>query len=122
MIYGVRHRTTYTYGAEVGFARCVLRLTPATSATQTVLHSAVRITPRCEFMVERIGPFGEMVTTVMIQTPHRYLQIEGTARVNVHAPPIDESRDSPPWERVREQALEGTDLGPDGPGVKLARA
>ena len=119
MIYEVRHRTTYTYGAEVGFARCVMRLTPATSATQTVLHSAVRVTPQCEFLAERIGPFGETVTTVMILTPHRSLQIEGRARVHVHAPPIDESRDSPPWERVREQALEGTDLGPDGPGAYL---
>ncbi len=54
MIYEVRHRTTYKYGSRVGFARCVLRLTPATSATQFVLHSAVRITPQCEFLTERI--------------------------------------------------------------------
>lgn len=119
MIYGVRHRTTYEYGAEVGFARCVLRLTPATSATQTVLHSAVRITPLPESRAERVGPFGETVTTVMIQTPHRALQIEGMARVDVHAPRIEEDWDSPPWERVREQVLEGADLGPDGPGAYL---
>jgi transglutaminase-like putative cysteine protease len=119
MIYGVRHRTTYKYGAEVGFARCVLRLTPATTATQTVLHSALRITPRCEFQTNRIGPFGETVTTVLIQTPHRVLEIEATARVDLHAPPIEESQDSPPWERVRDQALQGTDLGPDGPGAYL---
>ena len=28
-------------------------------------------------------------------------------------------RESPPWERVREQALQGADLGPDGPGAYL---
>ncbi len=63
--------------------------------------------------------FGEKVTTVMIQTPHRSLQIEAWREVHVHAPPIDRSRDSPRWERVREQALEGTDLGPDGPSAYL---
>ena len=129
MIYGLRHRTTYSYGAEVGFARCVLRLTPATSATQTVLYSALRITPPCAFRADRVGPFGETVTTVIIQAPHRTLQIEAAARVEVHAPPIDECGYSPPWETVREQALEGAEPGPLGPaarmgrpGVKLSRA
>ena len=119
MIYGVRHRTTYTYGDEVGFARCILRLTPATLPTQTVLHSTIHLTPRCELRTERVGPFGETVTTVLIQTPHRSLHIESTARVAVHAPPVEESWDSPPWERVRAQAFAGADLGPDGPAAYL---
>jgi transglutaminase-like putative cysteine protease len=119
MIYSVRHRTTYSYGAEVGYARCVLRLTPATSATQTVLATALRITPPCEYRTDRIGPFGEAVTTVIIQTPHRTLHIDATARVDVHAPPINVLADSPAWESVREQALAGTELGPDGPAAYL---
>ena len=119
MIYGLRHRTIYTYGAEVGFARCVLRLTPATSATQTVLHSALQITPPPAFREERIGPFGERVTTVIIQTPHRSLQIEATARVDVNAPSIDPSRQSLPWETVRDQTLAGSELGPLGPAAYL---
>ena len=46
MIYGLRHRTTYTYEDPVTFARCVLRLTPQSSAIQTVLRSTVEVTPR----------------------------------------------------------------------------
>jgi transglutaminase-like putative cysteine protease len=119
MIYGLRHRTTYSYGAEVGFARCVLRLTPATSATQTVLQSALRITPPWASRTDRVGPFGETVTTVIIQTPHRSLQIEATARVEVNAPAIDEFQPSLPWEMVREQTLEGSEMGPLGPAAYL---
>ncbi len=119
MIYNVRHRTVYSYAAEVGFARCVLRLTPATSRTQTVLSSALRISPSYESRADRTGPFGEKVTTVTVQTPHRKLLIEATARVDVHAPPIDELQESPIWEAVRESALKSADLGPDSPAVYL---
>lgn len=119
MIYNVRHRTTYSYAAEVGFARCVLRLTPATSRDQTVLSSGLRITPACDFRTDRTGPFGEMVTTVTVPTPHRKLLIEATARVDVHASPIDEFQNSPPWENVGEKALKSADLSPDSPAVYL---
>jgi transglutaminase-like putative cysteine protease len=119
MIYNIRHRTTYNYGAEVGFARCVLRLTPAALDSQTVLSSALRITPPYEFRTDRTGPFGEKVTTVIIQSPHKTLQIEATARVNVHASPIDEFQESPAWEDLGEMALKSADLGPDGPASYL---
>src|ERR1019366_402786 len=46
VIYALRHRTTYNYEEPVTFARCVLRLTPRTSATQTVLANTVTVTPR----------------------------------------------------------------------------
>ena len=41
MNYKLRHRTTYSYDTDVSFARCVLRLTPRSSPTQTVLESEV---------------------------------------------------------------------------------
>ena len=40
MIYDVRQTATYTYGAKVGYARHVLRLTPVDRAPST-LHVAV---------------------------------------------------------------------------------
>jgi transglutaminase-like putative cysteine protease len=119
VIYALRHRTTYKYGSEVTFARCSLRLTPLSSASQTVLESLVRVTPAPKYTVQRTGPFGEQVLTVIIDAPHRALVIEALARVDVHAAPVPDSSDSPPWETVREAALKTSLLGPDGPASYL---
>ena len=114
MIYSVRHRTTYTCESPVAFARCVLRLTPQTSARQTVLESTIVVRPEPSRTVERIGAFGEQTTTVRVETPHRHLIIEGRSRVDVHAQAnwLDFGA---PWESVRERGLEIADLDIDGP-------
>ncbi len=119
MIYTLRHRTTYNYGAEVTFARCVLRLTPPSSAHQTVLESAVRVTPQPRLIQQRTGPFGEQTLTAVIDQPHRALAVEATARVEVHAQPVEDWAASPAWEKVREASLNTADLGPQGPAAYL---
>jgi transglutaminase-like putative cysteine protease len=119
VIYALRHRTTYKYGSEVTFARCALRLTPLSSAGQTVLESWVRVTPTPKYTVQRTGPFGEKVLTVIIDAPHRALVIEATARVDVHAAPVPEPTESPSWEDVRAAALGTRLIGPDGPAAYL---
>ncbi len=119
MIYALRHKTTYKYGSQVTFARCVLRLTPRSSASQTVLESSVRVTPNPRQRIQRTGPFGEQTLTVIIDEPHRSLLIEARARVDVHAATVEAPWDSPAWETVREQGF-GTDmLGADGPAAYL---
>ena len=119
MIYSVRHSTTYTYEEPVTFARCVLRLTPSSSATQTVLESRVAVTPRPSSSAKGVGPFGEQTLTVVIDKPHRVLGIEARSRVDVHARPIGDPADSEPWEVVRARAYETRQLGPEGPAVFL---
>jgi transglutaminase-like putative cysteine protease len=119
VIYGLRHRTTYTYEDPVTFARCVLRLTPQSSATQTVLRSTVAVTPRPSSSLEGAGPFGEKTLTVVIDRPHRELVIEGRSRVDVHALALDDPSDSAPWERLRDHAYETRALGPEGPATYL---
>ena len=119
MIYTLRHRTTYKYEDAVRFARCVLRLTPRTLATQTVLKSAVTVTPRPSSILEGVGPFGERTLRVLIDKPHRELVIDSHCRVDVHTPPPGEPARSAPWEVVRAQAYETSVLGPDGPADYL---
>ena len=58
MNYKLRHVTTYHYSKAVTFARCALRLTPQQSPDQTVLTSAMTITPPPGRLHERVGPFG----------------------------------------------------------------
>jgi transglutaminase-like putative cysteine protease len=114
VIYAVRHRTRYAYASRVTFARCVLRLTPSSSATQTVIESSLTVTPGPSQRFERTGPFGETATTVLIETPHTALVIEAHSRVDVNTPP-NRLNFGEPWESVRSRGLETADLGSEGP-------
>ena len=119
VIYDLRHRTTYTYEAPVTFARCVLRLTPRSSASQTVLRSIVSVTPTPASTLERTGPYGEQTLTVVIDKPHRTLVIEARSRVDVHAPPLRADAHSPAWEQVRDEAFATDTLSAEGPAAFL---
>jgi len=119
VIYDLRHRTTYGYKAEVTFARCVLRLTPRTSASQTLLENLVTVTPPPADSHRRTGPFGEEVLTVVIEAPHTELIIEATSKVDVHVPPLPPLGASLPWEAVRASSFESSGLGTDDPALYL---
>ena len=119
MIYALRHRTAYSYEEPVTFARCVLRLTPTSSASQTVLKSSVKVTPRPSVELERKGPFGEPTLTLVIDKSHEALVIEARSRIDVHAPPLPGGGDSEAWEAMRASVYESSDLEPSGPAVYL---
>ena len=119
MIYGLRHRTTYSYGNSVSFARCVLRLTPRSSVSQTVLESSIKVSPRPSLRQERIGPFGAEMVTVMVDKPHDTLVIDARSRIDVHTPAPPEAAASLPWEGVRLRAFENREIGSDGPAAYL---
>jgi transglutaminase-like putative cysteine protease len=119
VIYTLRHRTIYQYEGRVSFAQCVLRLTPRSSRTQTVLLSAITLEPRPARTDAGIGPFGERTLRVLIDQPHEVLIIESRCRVDVHAPPTGDAADSEPWETVRLLSFADCDLGPEGPAAFL---
>lgn len=119
MIYALRHRTTYSYEEPVTFARCVLRLTPRTSATQTLLKNTITVIPRPSDARDGAGPFGEKTRTMVIDTPHTSLVIEAVSRVDVHAPPPPDPARSQPWESVRAGSFDSSTLGPEGPAPYL---
>ncbi len=119
MIYTLVHRTTYAYEDPVTFARCVLRLTPQSSASQTVLKIAISVTPRPSNSLSGTGPFGEKTLTVVIDKPHDELVIEANSRIDVHAPPVGDPEDSAPWEAIRARAYDTGALGPEGPAAYL---
>ena len=119
MIYTLRHRTTYRYEDAVSFAQCVLRLTPRSSPTQTVLRSVITVQPPPAQTQAGEGPFGERTLRVLIDQPHEELVIESHCRVDVHVPPTGDPADSEPWEAVRRESFADTDLSPDGPAAYL---
>ncbi len=119
MIYTIDHRTTYVYEKSVGFARCVLRLTPATTSTQTLLSIAVTVTPEPTTIVTRDGPFGERTQTIVIDKAHSELVITGHSRVDVGAGKGHDQYNSETWEAVRAQAFGTRLLGTEGPAAYL---
>jgi transglutaminase-like putative cysteine protease len=119
VIYALRHRTTYAYGNTVSFARCVLRLTPNSSPGQTVLKTELNVTPNPTLRDERLGPFGEVMVTVLIDKRHETLVIEANSRIDVHAPPLPDAAASLPWEQVRAATFASAGLEANGPAVFL---
>ena len=115
MIYNLRHRTTYRYTTPVTFARCVLRLTPRETAAQQVLETTVAITPRPARTRTHVGPFGERVMTVAVETAHTELTIEARSRVEVNRSAPLLPFDGEGWEAVREQAFASATLGTEAP-------
>jgi transglutaminase-like putative cysteine protease len=119
VIYSVLHRTTYAYEDPVSFARCVLRLTPRASLDQTVLESAVSVSPTPAHCLERIGPFGARTQTITIEEPHDRLVIEARALVQVHARPNGDPAASPEWGLMRAEAFATSAIDPDSPATFL---
>lgn len=119
MIYAVRHRTTYRYESHVDFARCVMRLTPESSPAQTVLRSAISVSPFPAQTNWRTGSFGERVMTVVIDEPHKALVIEATSTIEVLTARQRLPFESPPWPDVRAGSVATNDISAKGPASYL---
>ena len=110
MIYQLRHLTTYKYQAPVNFTRCALRLSPADTASQHLLHNDIQVTPHPSTTAERQGAFGERVRAITVEAPHRELKIEARSRVWVERRAAPDDDASPPWEAVRDAACAARSL------------
>ena len=119
MIYNIRHRTTYKSTAPITFARCVLRLTPRSSPSQTVFKSSVTVTPSPARTLRRTGPFGEDVLTVMVEKPADTLVIEARSRVELHSAVMESLFAGLAWEIVRAQSFQTKDIGIESPANYL---
>ena len=87
MIYAIRHRTTYRYGASVSSARCALRLAPMPGEGQSVLAHEIEITPTPRSRAVRRDFFGIDTVMVTVDTPHREFAVEARSRVQVDRTP-----------------------------------
>lgn len=105
MIYTLRHLTTYVYEKPVSYARCALRLAPASDDNQKVFENQLTIVPTPKRIDTHIGQFGEQVVTAIFETPHTELEILAQSRVEVTRPPRLDPLGGAPWERVRDAAF-----------------
>lgn len=119
MIYDIRHVTIYEYGSRVTLSYCALRLLPRDGPGQKVLASNLHIDPAPKEIDERACFFGNRLTSMTIETPHRRLTVEASSSVEVErlAPP--DAAATRPWEEVRETAYESQSLARQSPALFL---
>ncbi len=115
MIYDIRHITTYEYGAPITFSHCALHLLPVDGPGQTVLQSALTITPPPALTEDRTCFFGNRVTSITIEKTHRELKIEARSSIDVNRAQNPIAALTMPWEDVREAAFAVDDLSSASP-------
>jgi transglutaminase-like putative cysteine protease len=91
MHYRVSHETEYRYESPVSVSRQALHLAPQRSAHQRCHRHALRIEPAPTFRTDEIDCFGNPLTRLEIDTPHRDLLVAAEMHVEVsaHAAQID---------------------------------
>ena len=114
MIYDVRQTTACVYASPVAHAHHVLRLTPINRNGQRVQIAALQIAPEPQHRREGEDFFGNRLTWIDVEEPHRTLTVKLTARVGVDAV-VEATAITPPWEAVREAAFVTSDIGPMSP-------
>ncbi len=115
MIYNLRHISTYRYQTPVGFARCTLRLSARNDRGQAVRNRLIEVTPAPASQSERSDFFGNLATSIRLETPHRELRITVTAQVDVDRPAQPHAALTPNWEQVRRAVARSQSLAPDAP-------
>jgi transglutaminase-like putative cysteine protease len=101
--YTVQHETLYSYGREVVHSHQLLHLTPRNSERQACLEHGLLIEPAPAVQSEHLDAFGNRVTRIEFDRPHRRLRVRADMVVSVEAPPALSPQDGERWERVRDQ-------------------
>lgn len=111
MRYRVRHRTTYTYDADVTDSLGIAHLVPRELPWQQVASYDVSVLPAPGDLVRDRDYYGNQVAYFQVTAPHRELVVVGAGEVDVAAPVVDGTRLARPWDDLRPL------VRPDLPGA-----
>jgi len=128
MKYRISHRTEYFYGETVPLCHDVIHLRPRDSAQQSCLRHELNTDPRPAVQRDRVDFFGNRVTWVAVQTPHRRLKINASSEVDVRPLVVPDDLNGPAWDSVpgyfaashRPEMLEPRQYIFESPHVQLA--
>jgi len=101
--YAVQHETLYSYGREVVHSHQLLHLTPRDSDRQACLEHSLLIDPSPAVQSEHLDAFGNRVTRIELDRPHRRLLVRADMVVSIEPPPALPLEGGEQWERVRDQ-------------------
>lgn len=102
MLYDIQHVTTVRYSRPVAVSHHRLNLWPRSLPHQTCHAHTLRVRPSAVRDDVDEDYFGNRVTYLAVERPHRTLVIEARSRVEVMATPPPDAQASPPWEAVRD--------------------
>jgi transglutaminase-like putative cysteine protease len=98
--YRVRHETAYTYGSDVVHSQQLLHLVPRPAPYQQCLEHEIEISPPAFRRKEGLDAFGNPVTLVEFESPHRKLEITTDMDVEVHPRPSIPAADTIAWDQL----------------------
>ena len=101
--YAVRHETLYRYRRDVVHAHQQLHLTPRNTERQHCLLHRINITPQPAVQAEYIDAFGNSVTRLELDRPHKRLQVVAEMELRMEPQPDIDLDEAESWERVRDE-------------------
>lgn len=101
--YRIRHETTYVYGSDVVHSHQLLHLVPRPAPYQQCLEHTIDISPAAYRRREEFDAFGNHVTRVEFEHPHRRLEVTTDMEVEVHPRPPVLAADTVAWDRLARQ-------------------
>lgn len=110
--YRITHRTTYDYGEPVEVGHTVAHLIPRALAHQVVRSAEVGVEPAPTFVRDEQDAFGNHLTYVAVEAPHRQLVVTATSDVEVEPRAIPPAASTLSWEAAA--AATDVDRSPDG--------
>lgn len=100
--YRIRHTTTCDYTDEIQHAQHTLHLNPRALPRQTFTHNVITLEPPAARLVEHVDYFGNPITYLALEIPHRRLLVQVDFEVEVLPPPNYDLAATPPWEQIRD--------------------
>jgi transglutaminase-like putative cysteine protease len=130
--YRIRHETAYTYGSDVVHSHQLLHLVPRPTPYQQCLEHAIHVTPAFYRKRNEIDAFGNLVTRVEFDHPHRRLEVASDMEVEVYPRPVVDMEDTQSWERTAaelsyrssdpgRESLEARKFRHESPYVRIKR-
>ncbi len=115
MIYNIRHITSYRYQTPVGFSRCTLRQSPRSCSGQVVHSHRCVVTPAPAVQTTRVDYFGNQVTSIIVDTAHKDLQIVMSTSVDVDRASPPHAALTPTWRQIKRAIVRTKSLTPNSP-------
>jgi transglutaminase-like putative cysteine protease len=101
--YRINHETVYAYASDVLHAHHLLHLVPRPAPFQQCLEHTIRVTPATFRRRDQIDAFGNALTRIEFEQPHRRLEVVTRMEVDVHPRPKVFAAHSVPWEALRAE-------------------
>jgi transglutaminase-like putative cysteine protease len=98
--YRIRHETAYSYASDVVHSHQLLHLVPRPAPYQQCLEHTIDISPAAYRRKEDIDAFGNPVTRVELDHPHRKLEVRTDMEVEIYSRPSITASDTVPWDRL----------------------